>query len=496
MNRLPPAQIPRPAMSPVLGVTGPGVGDLPRVEFNWGNLPGKPSSFPPAPHSHDWSSITDKPLTFAPAAHSHDWSSVTGKPSTFPPAAHDHSWESITGKPATFAPSAHNHVIEDVTGLQSALDGKQAAGSYAASGHNHDGVYSPVGHTHNYLPISGGIASGFRLLQTATPQTGVGGAGGLACYYSFQDAAHVERGWVGFGRGNNVMDILNTLGPIWINGVDVVAALGNKAALTHTHDYLPLAGGTLTGTLGVGTVSDSAFHVLSPSGTAGMRIGFAGASSNYFDADNQYFRDAGGASHISLTGGKVISNRELVVNGHDIVTYRAGGASGVVYLNADKTRYLYWDGSIYHLANGGLTVNGVDILTTLGTKVDVSSNQQVTGIKQFNSTGNTNGYNPSLQAYSSGAGNGAFMSFHRSGAYAVNMGLDSDNVLRIGGWSAPNNLMQLDMSGNVDFLGTVKSGGLGVLRHTTAGLTSGNITVSTASPSGGSNGDIWLKVPA
>ena len=47
------------------------------------------------------------------------------------------SWDDITGKPATFAPSAHTHVIADVTGLQAALDGKQAAGSYAAASHGH-----------------------------------------------------------------------------------------------------------------------------------------------------------------------------------------------------------------------------------------------------------------------------------------------------------------------------------------------------------------------
>jgi hypothetical protein len=40
------------------------------------------------------------------------------------------------------------------------------------------------------------------------------------------------------------------------------------------------------------------------------------------------------------------------------------------------------------------------------------------------------------------------MSFHRGGVYAVNFGLDSDNVMRIGGWSAPANLWRLDMSGN------------------------------------------------
>jgi hypothetical protein len=40
------------------------------------------------------------------------------------------SWSEVTGKPSTFTPSAHSHAIAEVTGLQSALDGKQPAGSY------------------------------------------------------------------------------------------------------------------------------------------------------------------------------------------------------------------------------------------------------------------------------------------------------------------------------------------------------------------------------
>jgi hypothetical protein len=60
----------------------------------------------------------------------------------------------------------------------------------------------------------------------------------------------------------------------------------------------------------------------------------------------------------------------------------------------------------------------------------------------------------SLQAYTTGA-NSAFMSFHRSGQYAVNMGLDADNVLRIGGWSAAANRWVLDMSGNMTAAGNV-----------------------------------------
>jgi hypothetical protein len=42
------------------------------------------------------------------------------------------------------------------------------------------------------------------------------------------------------------------------------------------------------------------------------------------------------------------------------------------------------------------------------------------------------------------------MSFHRTGAYAINMGLDTDNVFRLGGWSNGTNTyrIQSDTSGN------------------------------------------------
>ena len=66
--------------------------------------------------------------------------------------------------------------------------------------------------------------------------------------------------------------------------------------------------------------------------------------------------------------------------------------------------------------------------------------------------GNNSSY--SLQAHSSDAG-AAAMSFHRAGYYAVNMGLDPDNVLRIGGWSASANRFQMDMSGNLTMAGDI-----------------------------------------
>lgn len=47
------------------------------------------------------------------------------------------AWTDVTGKPASFTPSAHTHAVSDVSGLQTALDLKQAAGSYAAASHTH-----------------------------------------------------------------------------------------------------------------------------------------------------------------------------------------------------------------------------------------------------------------------------------------------------------------------------------------------------------------------
>jgi hypothetical protein len=52
-------------------------------------------------------------------------------------------------------------------------------------------------------------------------------------------------------------------------------------------------------------------------------------------------------------------------------------------------------------------------------------------------------------------GGGAVWSMHRPGAFGLNIGLDSDNVFRIGGWSATANRLVMDMSGNLTMAGNV-----------------------------------------
>jgi hypothetical protein len=55
----------------------------------------------------------------------------------------------------------------------------------------------------------------------------------------------------------------------------------------------------------------------------------------------------------------------------------------------------------------------------------------------------------------SNASNAASISFHRTGAYAINMGLGTDNVFVIGGWSASSDCFRMDGSGNLTMLGNV-----------------------------------------
>lgn len=92
-----------------------------------------------------------------------DAAAVNALPDTYVPPVQ--TWGQIPDKPTTFTPTAHSHAIADVTNLQAALDGKQAAGSYATAVHTHtianvtglqtalDGK-AATGHTHPAQTLS------------------------------------------------------------------------------------------------------------------------------------------------------------------------------------------------------------------------------------------------------------------------------------------------------------------------------------------------------
>lgn len=56
--------------------------------------------------------------------------------------------------------------------------------------------------------------------------------------------------------------------------------------------------------------------------------------------------------------GLTVTNSNLIVNVGDITAYRAGGTTGVIFLNSAQTKYLYNNGSNYIMPLQGLSVGG------------------------------------------------------------------------------------------------------------------------------------------
>jgi len=106
-------------------------------------------------------------------------------------------WADVINKPDTFPPATHSHGISEVTGLPTALDGKQAAGSYATAaqgaladtalqpsaltpyrtsaaqdvidaGKQPAGSYAPANHTHAPSEVTG-LLDGDKIASTLLP---------------------------------------------------------------------------------------------------------------------------------------------------------------------------------------------------------------------------------------------------------------------------------------------------------------------------------------
>jgi len=80
---------------------------------------------------------------------------------------------------------------------------------------------------------------------------------------------------------------------------------------------------------------------------------------------------------------------------------------------------------------------------------------------------NTQGV-PGFEVYTTGT-NAAYMTFHRAGNYAVRFGLDTDNQLKVGGWSLGNVAYTLYHTGNLNPITTSNIGSQSVNYAKSAG---------------------------
>lgn len=190
--------------------------------------------------------------------------------------------------------------------------------------------------------------------------------------------------------------------------------------------------------------------------------------------DNLIFR------YGTVTGPATSTNNALVLwdgtSGtlikNSTVTVPTSGFLGDVVGPASTTNnaVVLWDGTSGRLLkNGSLTlpttsIVGISDVQTLSNKtVKVADNTVAwSGAAQLEVKST-----PATEA-ASGTG-GAFMSFHRSGAFAVNLGLDVDNVFKIAGWSLGSVVpWSLRSTGVMQVYRTVYFGSVQVLTATTA----------------------------
>ena len=152
-------------------------------------------------------------------------------------------------------------------------------------------------------------------------------------------------------------------------------------------------------------------------------------------SDKNFYTNQG----IWIYGHRVMNEDEWIgskYDGSDGTRYAGSSFRAPIFYDYDNTGY-YIDPASTSSLNAAEVYGGWHFRSNMGSNVY---------------SGNTN--TPPLQAYCNDNGT-AMLSFHRAGLYAVNMGLDPDNVLRIGGWSASSNRFQMDMSGNLTMAGNV-----------------------------------------
>lgn len=234
----------------------PSTGTLRATTFKgnlaWSNITGKPSTFTPASHTHTKSQITDFPSSL-PASDVYSWAKASSKPS--------YSWSEITSKPSSFTPASHTHYSLTTIGDQRATATTPNSYSNALVFQglkNSDKIGSPSTNTYSYLVGLRGWkdSSGGNAHELAFNDSGIFRRSGASTAwgswakildssnYTDYAAAKSHKQAYTAGECTSYDSDSNTMG---VTPAAVKKAIGLFDPKAHTHAYLPLSGGTLTG---------------------------------------------------------------------------------------------------------------------------------------------------------------------------------------------------------------------------------------------------------
>ena len=283
-------------------------------------------SYAAASHNHD--------TLYAAKSHGHAWGEISGKPSTFAPAGHNQASNTITTmtgytKAASVAAIATTDSLNVAIGkLEKALDGKQAAGSYAASNHNHNGVYAAASHSHAWDAITGKPGSFTPSAHNQAANT-ITAMTGYSKPSSTSAIATTDTLIAAIGKLEKALDgkqVAGSYAAASHNHSGVYQPAGSYAAASHNHSgvYAPVSHGnhvpaTQTANNKIFLRCDNTWHTITPAEIGAQPAGsYAAANhthSGYAAASHThpYLPTSGGTISGALTvTGQILSNADVV----------------------------------------------------------------------------------------------------------------------------------------------------------------------------------------
>lgn len=283
-------------------------------------------SYAAASHNHD--------TLYAAKSHGHAWGEISGKPSTFAPAGHNQASNTITAmtgytKASAVAAIAATDSLNVAIGkLEKALDGKQAAGSYAASNHNHSGVYATASHSHAWDAITGKPGSFTPSAHNQAANT-ITAMTGYSKPSSTSAIATTDTLIAAIGKLEKALDgkqVAGSYAAASHNHSGVYQPAGSYAAASHNHSgvYAPVSHGnhvpaTQTANNKIFLRCDNTWHTITPAEIGAQPAGsYAAANhthSGYAAASHThpYLPTSGGTISGALTvTGQILSNADVV----------------------------------------------------------------------------------------------------------------------------------------------------------------------------------------
>lgn len=203
------------------------------------------------------------------------------------------------------------------------------------------------------------------------------------------------------------------------------------------------------------TTTNAVFYPILADKTAGNTGGFSATTLTHNPSTGNLTVTGVVGNHwgpVAATTANVSST--LAVTGTSVFTGATNHAAGITASTV----------SAGTIGNSGATLTGTlstaaqTNITSVGTLTSLTLSGTITG--KTNTGGVVSASNDTGALSVRGdANNAASISFHRPSLYAVNMGLDTDNVFKIGGWSATANVFQLTGAGALTLLGGITTSG-------------------------------------